>query len=699
MDLKTKAIQRLQRDLKEWQSHPLEGIYAIPDEKDIFSWHVNLAPSEGDYRGTVFHLTMKFSDNYPKEPPQIKLPVRIPHPNVFPSFICLDMLKSYTSQIPYQGWTSAYSVHSILMQLSAFLFDANVPQEGGYTVENKTSLNSIIMCIREAKAFRCQTCKHDGASPQTCWPPICMPTLTLIQQPENKGSTIKSIIKEENKEQDSALAAFPPEIVRVVVSYLSVETMILLDQVCNYSKKAMHNLIKVHQLTCFYSREALSVTKTTNKQQTLILGFGVTPHWYSEDKTNLREVTCCWDLLSLEAFQQHHVRHGIWKSSFTYLLPLIINRDHAARAWPEIQQTLYKLIIGEPADSPPQRMENMSWPDLLPKFFNVIANAMTTMIVSFMKTVSSFDEKKGGMRPTQQLHHSEKALEGYCSLHHLLLFMREKYPALVTFSNQQIAKFVGASPTARSKKSVPNLGEFLIHLLVSDQYTWETVQPWFVCELLDRNAMWYLREQNSLDLTTFPNPKHLTAHEICFRLRVSWYYSRVGARLTMFQVFFMNLVAQTKLEHYHESFGFPEPDKIQRLQQECKKIMNVSNYGGFLSRMGIVQTPANVFGILCDSVLNSFDKGYHYHKGNYDQKQQKIPCMCADKTYSDGKYPGPGCMFSNPKFMTLQQLRSIQSYRPPPPPPQVNPQGRGRGRGAYGGRGRGGRGRGYRGYK
>ena len=67
----------------------------------------------------------------------------IPHPNVFEEYnydswtpivdrywVCLNMLRD-PDQGKYSGWTSAYSVQSILVQLQTFLMAENIPQDYG----------------------------------------------------------------------------------------------------------------------------------------------------------------------------------------------------------------------------------------------------------------------------------------------------------------------------------------------------------------------------------------------------------------------------------------------------------------------------------------------------------------------------------------------------------------------------------------
>lgn len=119
---KTWAMRRLMKDYKEIEDEtiPTVGVYARPLDNDMFTWHaVVRGPPDTPYAGGVYHLEIVFNELYPIRPPTINLLTPITHPNVLAgNTICLDMLQpsSGTRQL-YQGWTSAYSAQSILMQL------------------------------------------------------------------------------------------------------------------------------------------------------------------------------------------------------------------------------------------------------------------------------------------------------------------------------------------------------------------------------------------------------------------------------------------------------------------------------------------------------------------------------------------------------------------------------------------------------
>ena len=79
------------------------------------------------------------------------------------------MLKSSSVNKPYTGWSTAYSVQSILLQLQAFLFDDVIPQKYGVINKNVNDLYEITdFVFSTIKDTRC-TCGH---SYQRNWPTL-----------------------------------------------------------------------------------------------------------------------------------------------------------------------------------------------------------------------------------------------------------------------------------------------------------------------------------------------------------------------------------------------------------------------------------------------------------------------------------------------------------------------------------------------
>jgi len=151
------AKQRLMKEAQELAVNPVENCNAAPLEDNIMEWHANI--STPLYEGVCFHFIIKFTEKYPKVAPKVKVCNRIKHPNVFGDYLCLDILtmSEETENTPYRGWTSAYTVSSLLVQLQCFLFD--LPKEGRY------ARGSNDRQYNDALSYRCKTCGHCGTEP------------------------------------------------------------------------------------------------------------------------------------------------------------------------------------------------------------------------------------------------------------------------------------------------------------------------------------------------------------------------------------------------------------------------------------------------------------------------------------------------------------------------------------------------------
>jgi len=154
------ALRRLMKELRLAQLEPSWGVAAAPvSEEDLFTWHCNVAgqPPQGG-APVVLHLELTFPEDYPMRPPKVEvLGSMVHHPNVFSTFICLDMLEGgewaadEEKRRPYCGWSSAYSILAILRQLQTFFFEGDGTQWWACTL--CTLYNPI-------KNKRCEACDH-----------------------------------------------------------------------------------------------------------------------------------------------------------------------------------------------------------------------------------------------------------------------------------------------------------------------------------------------------------------------------------------------------------------------------------------------------------------------------------------------------------------------------------------------------------
>lgn len=163
------ATKRLIKDLKDFELNrvPTVNVAAHPLPEDLFVWHANLLGPEGTvYDGLMLHFELTIPENYPLSAPSIKcFNFDIPHPNIFGQKLCVDILEAPTPQQPGTGWTSAYTIQSILLQLQSFLIEGDIAYRN-----DPEKRNQILKNIEKCNTFRCYTrgCKHGGKL--SAWP-------------------------------------------------------------------------------------------------------------------------------------------------------------------------------------------------------------------------------------------------------------------------------------------------------------------------------------------------------------------------------------------------------------------------------------------------------------------------------------------------------------------------------------------------
>lgn len=192
------ASKRLMRDYAEIKNSKDIKIFASPLENNLFEWHANICPTQGIYSGIILHFILKFNENYPNEPPKIKLMTGIPHSNIIKYqdddyYLCMDLISNFfwmeegTSTEPYSGWSSSYTVKTIMMQLQTFLFEEFIenydgrikhtlyelaPEEGGGFRDKTKIKQQIEQAFQDSYNFKCEICGHCYQKP---FPEICTP--------------------------------------------------------------------------------------------------------------------------------------------------------------------------------------------------------------------------------------------------------------------------------------------------------------------------------------------------------------------------------------------------------------------------------------------------------------------------------------------------------------------------------------------
>merc|ERR1719265_1562685 len=176
-----------------------------------------------------------------------------------------------------------------------------------------------------------------------------------------------------------------------------------------------------------------------------------------------------------------------------------------------------------------------------------------------------------------QLFDSIKVLEGYMSFYHLLLAFVNKYPSIVDIANRRVQSFT-SDKKFRDKNKCPDIGELLVYVAIS-KYEWEEVCPWYIDEMMVRNARWILAK--------YPNLKDCQKKDLasCIRMRQSYDATEVGKRMAMFQVFFIDNIACPRhlkenpdrlfflFKEMSQRFGKPNTDLAEQLQVHSRRVL------------------------------------------------------------------------------------------------------------------------------
>ncbi|KAF0976756.1 hypothetical protein FDP41_004051 [Naegleria fowleri] len=320
------ATKRLMKDWKEIIENPLKGINACPvSEKNLFTWHCNLK-GYGAYEGGIFHIIMNFPQEYPQKPPTITLCTRIEHPNVFGNTVCLDMLQENSGE-KYSGWSTAYTVQSILVQLQAFLFEAdvsrvlaNIQDPKTYEQKKKEWHSAVKWSVEQSRNYCDRSITPYHLPPHKPYPNF----------PEDAEETKHLFV--ENKEQSTK------------------------------SSEEIEAIAAKSELVCFFTRETYEEDA---------LGYGIS---YSKNLRTgqIKSIQTPLDLISLRAFMNHDLRTSSYNEKFTHWIPIYIEEKHGQKAMYLAERAISIICTGSAKNFKPEMVL-----EVLPKL-------MATMTVEVM---------------------------------------------------------------------------------------------------------------------------------------------------------------------------------------------------------------------------------------------------------------------------------------------------------------------------
>jgi ubiquitin-protein ligase len=607
--MSTSLYRRLLRDLAELQNNPYPNIALHVHGEDISS--VCLVLTVEEY-GRDMHLTVGFPHDYPLRAPKVHMDSNIKHPNIFGDYICASILNTD------EGYTSAYTLKGIAIQLLSFFTSDKVEQEyGGGSIylslyrERQSSVYDNYTCRR--CQFGMNSAIGQSSQQSSFVDPVSTPpgssNDTNIGRNARRRRAQKARRAAERTASDSTPSAtitladgslgliqtmnIPDEILLSICEHLDTEELMLFAEAWGKIGSLMtaYDVIRTRELQCFCLKKDYTSAK---------LGVGVSVS--RRGKFGFLESE--FDLLSYEGYKTHRIRRSVQGVQFQYWLPLPISHKH----WRNVQQQIPRAIsdISESAN-----LGNTEPVQVIFHFMNDIVVKLNQASSSQTLVRHRYYDEDEPSKSTLT-HASEKAVESYFHLFHLLLCLVTSQLSIVKSANDMLKNFSQRGEAGTSKDTCPNLGYLLVAALISDVEMTENIMKPIVKEAVTRNVVWMLGEYPEL---SYYEPS-ATSH---YRLQKTFEASKTSYRLLMF----LNIFRKTAIgsprkplpqlrDEAFERHGAPPRGSAKRLAAAIRGIHRVNTFPDFLRVMDIdpVPTAAWFTNFLRDCVKNSMAKGY-----------------------------------------------------------------------------------------
>ncbi|KAI0894330.1 hypothetical protein F4806DRAFT_119603 [Annulohypoxylon nitens] len=582
--------RRLLMDIKELVEKPYPNITLHTYDFDLSNACLVLTPE--NYK--PLHLTIHFPSTYPVDPPRIKMDSSVFHPNVLGSYICATILRRTSEHTP------AYTLKGIAIQLLSFFSSDSVEQEYG----GKQSLDKYRATDDKLiDDFNCRYC-HFGRnyrqpSPLVRAPrgwydarvntsPGEWPSLSPKQQTSSLSSP-KVQVKPQPIQQKvvmtCAIDRLPNELLVVILDKLDYDELTEFAAAWPRISNIIRDfeIMRQRELQCFCLKQ---------DYRSVNLGVGVS--------VNRGQIASEFDLLSQDAFQHWEHRSAINNIPFEHWLPLPIAHHHWRRVKGDVKDAL-KAIKDQIKNVGPFGEAQ------------VLFTFMNDVVVRLNQTAEPKRDDPSQQKKSNLRHASEKAIDSYFHLFHLLVCLATEDPTLVNHANSLLRNFMSGK---QSKTDCPNLGHLLIALLISDIEVTDELRKAIITEAITRNVVWLLdRKGANMPELSFIEPGPVSA----YRLDNTFQASRTSYRLLMFSELFRRTArpSHTKplTEVRDELFkrrGAPPHNAAQELSETVRRLHTIDNFPAFLKEMGIEKIPdAKTFTtIVRKTVFSSMKKGY-----------------------------------------------------------------------------------------
>ena len=585
--------QRLLQDIAELQANPYPNIELCMQDDHLQQACLLLNPSGKP----PLHLTIVFGKQYPLKAPHVTIQTMIHHPNVFNSgYICASILNTE------DGYTPAYTLKGIAIQLLSFFSSDYITQEGGRL---NIDLKSWDRNMREVygervNSYCCVKCGFGRIKPlgggsvasekdMLANPFAKQRKLDPGDDTNSPGSVpAKGAMEIEKTNQPrliDRILTLPDEISLLIFAELETKDLLAAAKVCQKIGDLVtsYDFIRMRELQCFCLKETFLEAK---------LGVGVNISGRGKQGMLGSE----FDLLSQQAFDKFHVRRSIQGLLFEHWLPLPISRRHWRSVRADVDASLTKLAQG--ANIPTSEAN-----------VGVLYSFMSDIVVK----LSNEAKETWGDRPKSTLTYaSEKAVESYFGLFHLLLCIATENDQSVRDANRNLLRFLGG---ATSKDAFPSLGHLLVTVLITKQGLTDELTLAIIKEAILRNVVWMLDTKGAgVAELSYLEPSAISD----YRLQKTFEASKTSYRLLMFLALFYRTARppgvplNTLCDEMFDKHGAPPSGTAERLAKNIRHIRTVGNFPEFFKAMGLKDMPSkeNLCTFLKKTIEKSVMLGY-----------------------------------------------------------------------------------------
>jgi ubiquitin-protein ligase len=558
--------RRLLYDIADIQEDPYPNIHLHVNDADVMNACLILSPPQG----RPLHLTISFTNRYPLTAPSVTIQTKVHHPNVYGTYICASILNTS------KDWTPAYTLKGILIQLLSFFSSDSLEQaHGKKTVVDLSKYRQKWGHVNGELQYMCTVCGFDE---------FWVPPTSDRKMWDTRASMGLVVGNGQIRARRSRLFEMPDEMVLSFMSYMDVADIIAFADAVPSIKHLLnsYDFIRIRELQCFCLKKSFLNTK---------LGIGV-----SITSGNRPVFRSEFNLLSNEAYNCFKIRRSIQGVEFKHWLPLPLSRRHWASVRRNANLALEKL----------HSMAKLGGRNKV----EVLYHFMNTIVVQFSIDVNrSYREIDARSTLT---HASEKAVESYFGLFHLLLCIATEDPTIITSANLKVQQFLRGP---RHKDSFPNLGHLLVAALISDDGLTQDVAFHIIKEAVVRNVVWMLDVKGAgMAELAYLEPSGTSE----YRLAKTFEASRTSYRLLMFLRLFSctarkpgKSLVQLRDELF-DTHGAPPAGTATKMADLTRNIHQIDGFPDFLKAMGInaIPTKSQFSAYLKRTIEESIEMGY-----------------------------------------------------------------------------------------